>query len=828
VVVLVGLERPYGTVFDPVFLDRVKEYSKALETIDFVGDVNSIMSTQYITADGDTIVVTDLVPADFSGSAEEIAELKARIASWDLFQGSIISDDLSATQIIINLDVSTEESTSLEMNASLRKIRSTAQEMFAGLAEVYITGQPIINMVNDESMIADLTALIPLVLLVFLAVLFFSFRRLTFVVLPFIGVVIAVVWTIGSATLFGIKLSTLTTILPVIIVAMGSAYGIHIISHYIDDTRNRVMSVEDHRELVLTLTGRLIKPLFFAVATTFVGLISFCFTPIIPLREFGTFASIGIISSFIILVTLIPSILLIRGPRTSKTKNDKESGSEDKFNTAVCDIFFQISKKKVLVLITTTVIFFVSLYGISNLVIDNVLIEFFQNETDISRSDRFIRRYFGGSKELTLVVEADSPEILLSPGVLGAVDGLSRYLTERVPAVGKVTGFTDIIKRINQVFNVDESPDGLRPVSIIANGANDLGLADFGFGGAGIDDAVTNSGDTTSILEEYPASSGPGGFISADKINFRGFERYSSTDIITLLSNAAGKSVDMSGGALVREIKRLTNFDGAAYYEIPAEPERYGKTTPEELQQIVSNYLVLLAGGDDSGLSNDPFEPTAIKTTIQLRTTGNNDTQEVIDIINTYIEAHFPKNIRILVGGGATIEAAITGLVLGSQVITLIISIVSVFLLVTLAHKSFIAGLIGIVPLIIAVLCNFAVMSFLNIKLNIGTALIASLVMGIGIDYTIHFIDFFKRKYISTGNGDFLRETFLGCGKAIIINAVSVAAGFAILAFSQFKILAEFGLLIALSMVITALVSLIVIPVMLTTIKPKFIYGNIK
>jgi predicted RND superfamily exporter protein len=63
-----------------------------------------------------------------------------------------------------------------------------------------------------------------------------------------------------------------------------------------------------------------------------------------------------------------------------------------------------------------------------------------------------------------------------------------------------------------------------------------------------------------------------------------------------------------------------------------------------------------------------------------------------------------------------------------------------VLVIVALSYRSFVAGIIAAVPLSIAILCNFAVMGFLGIKLNIGTALIASLAVGIGIDYTIHFI----------------------------------------------------------------------------------------
>ncbi|MDR0721177.1 MAG: MMPL family transporter [Treponema sp.] len=808
--ILVGLERPYGNVFEPAFLTQIRDFTHAVETIELVKEVNSIMSTQYISAQGDSIVVEDMVPEDFSGTPEEIVELRQRISSWDMFRGSLVSDNFSATQIIINLDVTTEESTSPEATASLMQIQRTAREMFDHMAEVYITGQTVINATINGSMIQDNTLLIPLVVIVVLAVLFFSFRRVTFVMLPLMTVIVAVIWTIGAMALFGIKLSIITTLLPVILVAVGSAYGIHLITHYIEDTRNHTVTVEQHRTLLFSLIDRLIKPVALAALTTLVGFVSFCFTSIVPIREFGFCASFGVLTCFIIAITLIPSMLLIRGPRTGGPR--KNETPDDVIGRIIGDGFLGIVHKKIPVLLGTALLVGVSLYGLSRIVVDNVLIEFFQNETDISRSDAFIRKYFGGSKDVTLVVEADTSEELLDPAVLSALDNLSRYLTERVPLTGKVVGFTDIIKRINQVFNADEPPEGLsiRNNVLVAAGDN-LQIEDFGFGN------FEEAPDDINPIAEDPGNT--------SEIAYT-LDAYSTADLISFLDQAAGKAATLNGSDLVRELKRLVNYDGFSYYEIPTDPARYGKKRPEELQRLVSNYLVLLAGDDDSGYSNDPIEPTSIKTMIQLRATGNQEVLEVIDTINAYIDANFPKNIRVIIGGSAIQEAAVTSLIVNAQFVSIAISVFMVLIIVGLSYRSFIAGIIAATPLAIAILCNFAVMGFLGIKLNIGTALIASIAVGIGIDYTIHFIEFFKDAYQRdhTSGDDFLRRTFIGCGKAILINAVSVGAGFAVLAFSQFRILAEFGGLIALSMIITALVSLIVIPVLLTTIKPSFIY----
>jgi len=820
VMILIGLERPYKTVFERDFLEKIRDFSLAAEQVDMVKSVNSIMSTQYITGDSDSIIVTDLVPEDFTGSPEEITELQRRIASWDLFRGALVSDDLSAAQILITLDVLTENMASPEVTHAYEKIRKAAEDIFTGTANLYFAGLPVVNTIINNSMIADNLLLIPLVLIVVLGLLFFSFRHFTFVTLTLLTVIIAVVWTIGMTPLVGIKLSILTTILPVILVAVGSAYGIHIVTHYIQDTRNKTLTKEDHRALVLELVRKLIKPVFLAALTTLAGFISFCFTPIVPMREFGYCAAVGVLTAFIMAVLFIPSMFLLRGPKALKDEQ-REKPENDRFSSAIATISLGIAQKKNLVLVLAALTLLVSLYGLTKVVIDNAVIEFFQKETDISRSDRFIREYFGGSKDINLVVEADTSDEVLHPDVLQAIDNLSAYLTENAPMVGKVVGFTDIIKRINQVFNVDESPEGLRRADSTRNASHGgaeatekFGFGDFGFDGGdnfGFSrDAVTETLKQEALLPQARPHD---------------LAQYTAADLLRFLDSAAGKSHSLSGSDLVREVKRLTNYDGMAYYEVPADPARYGKETDEELVRLIANYLVLLAGDDEMLYSNDPFEPTSIRTMIQIRATGSQEIRETIGIINDYVDVNFPKNVRVMIGGGATQEIAITELIFSSQIISIFISVLMVFLIVALSNKSLIAGIIGAAPLALAILCNFAVMGFLGIKLNLGTALISSLAVGIGIDYTIHFIEFFKREYQANKN-DFLRRTFLGCGKAILINALSVGAGFGVLALSQFRLIMELGVLIALSMLITALVSLTVIPALLAVIKPKFIFGN--
>jgi predicted RND superfamily exporter protein len=192
---LIGLERKYGDVFDAAFLNRIREFNRRMEGIVIVGNVNSLVSSDYIFADGDSIVVQKLAGEVFSGTEAEMAVLKQKLLSWDIYRRSLISDDFRATQILVPLEISDEQASRPEIIDSFIVIRDMAKEMFADYADVYVTMIPIISAAINEAMRADLVLMIPLVVLVVLFVLFFSFRRFTRrftpVILPLITVLVA-------------------------------------------------------------------------------------------------------------------------------------------------------------------------------------------------------------------------------------------------------------------------------------------------------------------------------------------------------------------------------------------------------------------------------------------------------------------------------------------------------------------------------------------------------------------------------------------------------------------------------------------------------------
>ena len=811
--ILVGIEREYSNILDFKFLQEVKKLSDELAKVPLVKKTTSIINSPHIESRNGDMSSSLLVPEDFQGKKEEILEIKKKIRDWSMYEKSLVSDDLKSLQIFIFLNVKNEESGTEEAMSSCKTIMEKVDAWKFRDSKTYITGMPVFSEVVNEATSHDLRVLIPLVILVVVLVLFVSFRRFSGVFLPLLTVIVSTIWAIGAMGLFSVPLSILSTVLPVILIAVGSAYGIHVINSYYDEARKeKTLNKEEHKKLVIEAVDEVIRPVLLATITTFAGFFSFCFTSVSPIFEFGLFSSLGILFAFLISITLIPSILIIRGPKKIAPRENLivEGIDFSKIDSFLARTFVVITDHKRSVMIFAFAAIILSFFGIRYLDIDNVFMEYFDTDVSVVKSDAFIREKFGGSKLLNVVVSSEKEGRVVSSEVLKAADELSIYLTKEVKNVGKVTSLVELIKRLNQVYNADESPDGLKATENMQTELSDFG--DFG------DETLENNEGfaSTETTEEHP-------IIANNKT-------YTQEEMFEMLHDIVCEREQrhISADEVFTELSKKVNYNGLSYYEIPTSPKKYGKTNVQELDSLIQNYLLLLAGSVD-GMVDNIYNPKALKINVQLRTVGQKDTDKVLQIINEFIETNFPKDIDVKIGGSVLVEKSLNNLVVQSQLISVSISLVIVFLILSIYYKSLIAGIIGVVPLIISILMNFAFMGFFKIKLNIGTAMVASFAIGIGIDYTIHYLAAYQKEIAKHNTEDFfLYATFLGSGKAILFNATSVGLGFAVLTFSKFNMLSELGFLIALIMVTSSLGSLTVLPTLLTIVKPKFFHKNDK
>ncbi len=155
-----------------------------------------------------------------------------------------------------------------------------------------------------------------------------------------------------------------------------------------------------------------------------------------------------------------------------------------------------------------------------------------------------------------------------------------------------------------------------------------------------------------------------------------------------------------------------------------------------------------------------------------------------------------------------------------SQIASLLIAGILMLAANVILLRSLKIGTVGMIPVVFTLFILFGSMGYFRIPLDIATVLIGSISLGMGIDYSLHFLNRFKREFAEDGNLDrSLEATLHTTGKAIVINAVTVAVGFLALFAGDFLPLRRFGYLISIAMVSSALAAMAALPAVLRAVK---------
>ncbi len=198
--------------------------------------------------------------------------------------------------------------------------------------------------------------------------------------------------------------------------------------------------------------------------------------------------------------------------------------------------------------------------------------------------------------------------------------------------------------------------------------------------------------------------------------------------------------------------------------------------------------------------------------------------EEIIGIPNKLLSVTVDQKVSLSVqqSGMLKVMKKMNDEMLASQIQSLLLALIFVLILMSIQFKSIKMGIVVTSPILLTVLINFAVMGYLDVPLDNATMMIASIAIGIGIDYSIHFSSRFKEE-LKGGNSELkaLDKTLETTGQAIIINALTVALGFIILMGSNMLPMQRFGWLIALTMGVSAWASLTFLPALILFAKSE-------
>lgn len=229
----------------------------------------------------------------------------------------------------------------------------------------------------------------------------------------------------------------------------------------------------------------------------------------------------------------------------------------------------------------------------------------------------------------------------------------------------------------------------------------------------------------------------------------------------------------------------------------------------------IAQYLLLLESDDDAILEDFlDFDHQEMRIRVMNGSTQSTVTKAILAEVDSLITHYFgDRDVEVTVTGVPVLGEQLMDLILSSQIRSLISAVLFAFIVTSLLLKSPRKGLFCSIPIAVTVLANFGIMGWSSIPLDVATSMIASVAVGIGIDYSIHFYTRYQEE--SEKNGDTeaaLEKAIHTVGRANYFNAFAVTAGFLVLLFSTFPPLRMFGLLSSITMVISFLGAMVLLP----------------
>jgi uncharacterized protein len=670
-------------------LIRIKEADRDISKLTGVTSRISPYTVRTITSTEGMMTADPLIRKIPSDSAELLA-LKNDILSNRFARDIVFSSDLTSASISATINNAETES------ITLQKIDTIITE-HPGDSQVLTGGLPFIRQHIMKDVRRDAVILIPLALILMLLVLKLTLGEWRSILMPFSVILLSMAICMGMVPLLGWKLSIISLLVPVILVAVANNYGIYLVARFQDlKKKEDCRSVSD---ILKELMGSLKMPILYSGLTTIAGITGLLTHSIIPAKQVGILAGVGVSAALIMSLTYIPALIFLQGKRIKSFKPEKvRTAFFDRFLGRLSETIINYPGRIIIACIMFTLLL---ASGIMLLRIETNQEKFFPKNNPLRIASDIINKKFGGSQTVSVMIEGD----IKDPALMAGIDDLTLRL-ENLDGVGNVFSISQAVREMSK--------------AIFSPGEGDY-------------DQIPNTSEGIAQM----------------------FELY----------NMSGNPDDFS---------QLMNLDNTR-----------------------AHILVRLSKPESHVIKS-------VKEKINEITRG------------------FPATVTT--GGYAIIMSDFASSIIKGQVSSLLLALVAVYFLLALIFRSFRGGLVGSIPLAISILILFGFMGFSGIALDAATALLSSIMIGVGVDFTIQYIWCFNIQ-INKGLSyeDSTRTSMRTIGRSIIINAFSVMSGFAVLMFSGFTSIRFFGYLVIISISSCLLGAIVLIPAIIMKFRPGFV-----
>ncbi|MDY6988178.1 MAG: MMPL family transporter [Thermodesulfobacteriota bacterium] len=412
---------------DNVFSQTAFEEIEGLtETLESIEGVKRVVSLATLKNDMDIL------------NEWSLEDLKRHLGMADIFVDNMVSADGKVTALAVVLEETYDFGPLSEsVEKSLQAIRNPHDPF-----QIYQIGNPVVGHTLTKYTEKDLRRLPLFTMSIMLVVLWFCFRTLRGAVVPLAAVSLALVWTLGLMGLLNVSLSIATMITPTLLIAVGSAYAMHIMAAYFSEVSRQ----DDHQRAITVALTRVGLPSIFVSVTTIVGLASLLLNKIGVVKEFATFSCIGLFFVLLIHLTFIPATL-------SCLQMPRPKGRLSSPGVFWIDLFLKkvvraIKRQPTRIVTIALALALVSALGIIRIKVETAPIEFFRPTAPVRMAFEDAHKNLAGIYPVNVILKSDKEGYFSSPKVLQRVGTFQKSLTT-MEGVDLTISVVDLLKLEN-------------------------------------------------------------------------------------------------------------------------------------------------------------------------------------------------------------------------------------------------------------------------------------------------------------------------------------------------------------------------------------------
>ena len=442
--VMMILVPPDGEVFTEKTLKAVIWLTDKAWQTPFSTRVDSISNYQHTYAEGDDLIVEDLVFDDDELTAERLSEIRQIAINEPLLVNRLISKTGHVTGINVTIQLKGENMTTEnpQVVTYIRELREEFSEKFPDI-QMKLTGIIMMNNAFPEASQYDMQNLVPLMFLVFIIVLFFWVKGFSGTLATLFVIIFSIVGAMGLAGWVGIALTPPSFSAIMIIPTMSIAHSVHILMNFLIAMHHGETKYE---ALVDSLRINM-QPVFLTTITTAIGFLSMNFSDAPPFRDLGNIVAMGVVIAFVLSVSFLPALMMIL---PVKEKVMETRSSKMMVNLAE----FVIKRRKVL-LIGMGIFTLILVSFVPTNKLNDEFTKYFSEEIEFRRDADFASDNLSGLYLIDYSLESGEAGGISNPDFLQHVENLANWLRDQ-PEVIHVNVLTDIFKRLNRNLHGDQ------------------------------------------------------------------------------------------------------------------------------------------------------------------------------------------------------------------------------------------------------------------------------------------------------------------------------------------------------------------------------------